>query len=483
MAQQKPKMNDMLVVLPGITGSVLEKQGVTYWGPAPRGILNYVTSSGHTIDALRLARDDPDYDDGIRATRLVPYTLAPGLASFDGYTGIKTHLLARLQLSPGDAGKEDGPAANYFEFPYDWRRDNRLIASRLRALIDRELPKWRRHTDNPDAKVIFLAHSMGGLIARYYVEVLKGFRDTKALITFGTPHRGSINAIDYLANGYRKAGISLGRLTSVMRSLPSVYQLLPRYRAVQDAQGLWTKVSETDIRNIDRAKALDAARFYSEIDENYEANRKVDGYDVELLPIFGWGHQTLQSAFVKPDRSVEVRNNVLPPDVEDVFQNGDGTVPRVSAIPIELNAKPPRWWPVNQKHATIQNNKILIENLAQVLAALQGKLAVPARALPAAEDDRGLELQVDQIFSSDEPVAMTVKLNSKQDPGGVSVAVQSVSDTGVHTVPLKETGGAWSGEVAGLPPGTYRASVQLEHPAAGPPDAVSDMFEVLRQDS
>ena len=482
MAQQKPKINDMLIMLPGITGSVLEKQGITYWGPAPIGILNYVTSFGHTIDALRLARDDPDYDDGIRATRLVPYTVTPGLASFDGYTGIKTHLFAMLQLSAGDAGK-DGPAANYFEFPYDWRRDNRLIAKRLHALIDRELPKWRKHTDNPDAKVIFLAHSMGGLIARYYIEVLKGFGDTKALITFGTPHRGSVNAIDYLANGYRKAGLSLGQLTSVMRSLPSVYQLLPRYRAVRDAQGMWTSVSETDIKDIDRAKASDAAKFYREIDENYEANKKADGYNVELLPIFGWGHATLQSAFVKPDRTVEVRNDVLPPDVEDVFQNGDGTVPRVSAVPVELNAKPPRWWPVNQKHATIQNNKILIENLAQVLTAFQGKLAVPARALPPAEDDTGVELQVDQVFSSDEPVAMTVKLNSKQDPGGVSVAIQSVSDTGIRTAELEETGSAWSGEVTGLPPGTYRASVQLEHQAAGPPDAVSDMFEVLRRNA
>jgi pimeloyl-ACP methyl ester carboxylesterase len=482
MAQEKSRINDLLIVLPGITGSVLERNGVACWGPAPSGILNYLTSFGNTIDALRLAHDDPDYDDGIRATRLVPYTVVPGLASFDGYTGIKTHLFAKLQLSAGEA-HTNGPAANYFEFPYDWRRDNRLIAKRLQCLIDRELPKWREHTDNPDAKVIFLAHSMGGLIARYYVEVFKGFANTKALITFGTPHRGSLNAIEYLAKGYRKAGVTLGQFTSVMRSLPSVYQLLPRYPAVRDAQGKWCSVSETEITNIDREKARDAAEFYKEIDEAYTKNKGADEYDVELLPIFGWGHQTRQSALVLPNLSVELRNDLLPPSVEDVFQNGDGTVPRVSAIPIELNAKPLRWWPVNQKHATIQNNRILIENLAQTLTALQGRLDVPARALPQVESERRIELEIDQVFSSDEPVAMTVKLYSRNDPGDVSVEIQSVSDIGDRTLRLKESGGAWTGEVTGLPPGTYRASVQLGNQTAGPPDAVNDIFEVLRQHS
>lgn len=101
----------MLIVLPGITGSVLEKNDTACWGPAPSGILNYITSFGKTIDTLHLARDDLDYDDGIRATRLIPYTVVPGLASFDGYTGIKTHLFTKLQLGAGGADK-NGPAAD-----------------------------------------------------------------------------------------------------------------------------------------------------------------------------------------------------------------------------------------------------------------------------------------------------------------------------------------------------------------------------------
>ena len=45
---------------------------------------------------------------------------------------------------------------------------------------------------------------MGGLVSRYYLEVLGGWRDTRRLITFGTPYRGSLNAVDFAANGFSK---------------------------------------------------------------------------------------------------------------------------------------------------------------------------------------------------------------------------------------------------------------------------------------
>jgi triacylglycerol esterase/lipase EstA (alpha/beta hydrolase family) len=70
---------------------------------------------------------------------------------------------------------------------------------------------------------------MGGLIARYWLEVEGGWRDCRALITLGTPHRGSVQALSYLANGYRKLVVDL---TEVMRSMTSVHQLLPIYPAV-----------------------------------------------------------------------------------------------------------------------------------------------------------------------------------------------------------------------------------------------------------
>jgi hypothetical protein len=194
---------------------------------------------------------------------------------------------------------------------------------------------------------------MGGLVARYYIEVLGGFTYTRALITFATPHGGSVDTIQYLANGYRKLGVQLSRLTAALRSLPSLYQLLPRYQAIRDTDGQWKRVFETaeEINHIDRTRAKEAYRFYLELDSHFQSNRKCDDYSVEILPTFGWGHETLQSAFVTSEGNVHVRMD-LPPSVDRVFANGDETAPRVSAIPIHLNNKPLQWCPVNQRHAT-----------------------------------------------------------------------------------------------------------------------------------
>ena len=55
----------------------------------------------------------------------------------------------------------------------------------------------------PDYQIWEIAayvRSMGGLVSRYFLEVLEGWRDARALLTFGTPYRGSLNALDALAS-------------------------------------------------------------------------------------------------------------------------------------------------------------------------------------------------------------------------------------------------------------------------------------------
>jgi len=475
-------MNHMLVILPGITGSALSRNGLEIWGPAPTAVAAYLRSLGRSLDWLPLKHeDDPEYDDGIRATRLVPYTLVPGLYRFDGYSGLKRHLHERFKLIDGDPHDGQGAPANYFEFPYDWRKDNAISAVGLKQLIDRELPKWRAYNDSPDAQVIFVAHSMGGLVARYFIEVLKGYPCTRALVTFGTPHRGAPQAIDYLVRGYRKAGIELRRLTAVLQSLPSTYQLLPRYAALRDVDGQWKRVFETthDLAKIDRVRAKQAYSFYERIELAHAGNRDDPEYRVEMLPLVGWGHDTTQSARVDPDGHVEIGVD-LPATVDSVFANGDGTVPRVSAVPPEFNDKPARWWMINQKHATMQNNADMLANLTQIVSAMQGDLRQPARALGDSAE-RGIGLQLDDVFESGEPVVIRVTTHGIQEARGITARVQSTdAESPCRELSLAPapTGNLWTTEVVGLPAGSYRVSIHPE--AAGAPrDPVIDVFEVM----
>ena len=63
---------DILVLIPGITGSVLERDGRDVWGTSIEGVLRGLFSGGQTIQDLSPPDDDPEADDigdGACATR------------------------------------------------------------------------------------------------------------------------------------------------------------------------------------------------------------------------------------------------------------------------------------------------------------------------------------------------------------------------------------------------------------------------------
>ena len=240
---KQTKMKDIVVILPGLMGSVLEKNGEVLWNTSRKTIFQVVTSLGARLKDLKLQTDDPyggDIGDGIKPTGLIEDThLIPGFCKIDGYNKTSKLITNNFQVIEGDIYNDpEEKAANFYHFPYDWRRDNRANAHILKRLLDKRLYQWRNSAQGTkDAKVIILAHSMGGLISRYYLEVLGGWQDCKALFTFGTPYRGSVNAINILANGLKKGSIDLGeifKLKEVIPTLTSIYQLMPRYKALKN---------------------------------------------------------------------------------------------------------------------------------------------------------------------------------------------------------------------------------------------------------
>jgi len=216
----RTKMPHVIVLLPGITGSVLTKNGDVVWGySAPTAVKSLFTNGAYISKALALPHDDPtadDLGDGVVATGLMPdLHLLPGIWKIDGYTKVADGIQATFDVTEGK---------NFFRFPYDWRRDNRVAARKLARATHDWLNNWRESSNNPDAKLILVAHSMGGLVSRYFLECMEGWKVTRALITFGTPYRGSLNAVDGLANGLKKGPWDLSVLA---RQLTGLYQLLP----------------------------------------------------------------------------------------------------------------------------------------------------------------------------------------------------------------------------------------------------------------
>jgi hypothetical protein len=116
-------MTDVVVLLPGITGSVLrDSRGRDLWAPTAGAAARALVTLGRSITDLELRGEDAD--DGVTAPMMVPdLHLIPGLWKVDGYSKISGYLQQQFAVTPGK---------NFFAFPYDWRRDNRVAARRLK---------------------------------------------------------------------------------------------------------------------------------------------------------------------------------------------------------------------------------------------------------------------------------------------------------------------------------------------------------------
>jgi len=450
-------MPDVVVLLPGILGSVLQKDGEDLWAPTAGATFRALT--GQTdLQSLALAADPEDVDDvgdGIRAVRLFPDVhLIPGLWKIDGYSHISQWLRATFDLDD---------QANYFEFPYDWRRSNAVAARQLAMRSRGWLAQWREHSGHADAKLVLVCHSMGGLVARHFLEVLEGWKQTKALITFGTPYRGSLKALNFLANGFKKhlGPITLLDLTAVVRSLTSVYQLLPIYPCYDAGDGKLLKLTEAiGVPNLDRTKVSEAFKFHARI-----ANA-VDGHPVEtrtsryaIHPIVGTHQVTLQSATLV-DGALTVSTEYPGQDVD-----GDGTVPRVSATPIELGNNPHAMYAAAQ-HASVQNADAPLDQLSGILTGLTLDLDI-FKAEPIK-----LTLLVDDAYLTGEPVTICVR---PERPATALIATIGNVETGASIkLPMTDRGDGTHAAEQLLPPGTYRVRV-----AGGLAVPIADVFVVV----
>ena len=362
----RQSVEDVVVVLPGILGSELKRDGKVVWSSSRNGLFRNLLKRAGPVYELELDPDrfdDKEALDGVVAESLIPDThMIPGLWTIDGYS----KLASRIKDLPGvEPGRR-----NCFERPYDWRLDNRVAARRLAQLAEQWIDL------KSEARLVLVAHSMGGLVSRYFLEVLDGWRRTKGLITIGTPYRGSLQALDFVANGLSRGigPVRLIDLTNVIRSLPSAYQLLPTYRCWSQEVGDFLELSEVEeIPGIDSGKLAKARAFHQEIEDAAAANAKIEEY-VErrytIDPIAGVNQPT--PAVSRARRRPGPRCSE---SYRDEDRDGDGRVMREIATP-EQQLRPVY---ANQRHAALQNDDAVITQIQAILSTPRSELRdVPA---------------------------------------------------------------------------------------------------------
>lgn len=219
-----------VILIHGVMGSKLKDRqgGKELW---PGGMTRLMG-----FDYRDLALDiDPDTLQPV-PSRFDAYELTNKVAGRDYYDAITRTLVEAggyrhaVPGTPVKAGQR-----HYYVFLYDWRYDNVQSARKLSRFIE----QIRKDHTNPDLKVDIIAHSMGSLIARYYLRYgeqdvldsdaltvnLHGRSRLRRMILLGPPNLGSVEAIKSFIDG-REVGYK--RIpTEVLVTMPSVYQLFP----------------------------------------------------------------------------------------------------------------------------------------------------------------------------------------------------------------------------------------------------------------
>jgi len=189
-----------------------------------------------------------DYSD--IAFDIDPKTLIPMSNNIEAYaiseSAVGKDFYGKIVQTLGDAAgykyakvgqAVDPKQKNYYVFHYDWRQDNVISAGQLADFID----QIQEDYGNPDLKVDIVAHSMGGLISRYYIRYGKqdvindndfdkkitmyGGDHVRRVILLGTPNLGSVKTLNLFIDGVDIGLKQIG--TETLATMPSLYQLFP----------------------------------------------------------------------------------------------------------------------------------------------------------------------------------------------------------------------------------------------------------------
>ena len=310
LAKEEDPNRNPVIVIPGILGSTLvdPNTGIVAWGEIGRGLENpkkdeeirriaLPMQEGKTFQELK---DNLVAEDALESVKITIYGITVEVNTYSdilkslGVGGFRNE-------DYGESKKVDYGNRHYtsFQFAYDWRRDLVEAAKRLhayilekRAYVQEEIAK-RHGIENRDVKFNIIAHSMGGLVVRYYLRygtadlpddgslpplTWEGCRYVNKVILIGTPNGGSIDSFHQLVEGTHLAPGLPSFDAAILGTMPAVYQLLPR------------------------------KRHGHLISLNGNTEEFLDPYDPELWIKMGWG-------LADPDRDPTLR--ILLPDVKD----------------------------------------------------------------------------------------------------------------------------------------------------------------------
>lgn len=299
---------------------------------------------------------------------------------------------------------------NVKAFWYDWRQDLARIADVLRKQID----VWF----GADAPAHLVAHSMGGLVSRTYIQRYpERWRKGGRLVMLGTPNHGSFAIPQVITGAYdtiRKLALldlthSRRDLCDILNTFPGSLQMLPSPLVMQPMErmyqaGLWSAWGVPQ-------KILNLARTSHE-----RLAKVVDGARMSYIA----GCNQVTKVDVKDWSRL---------DQEDAYRDsleGDGTVPHALGFLSDGRTRIPTYF-IECSHGALPNHAEVITATQQILAT--GKCSLPTtipKKRAAAEVATRAAVKVTREQAEEESLRLlSRKINARSRAAG-----------GVHETPL-----------------------------------------------
>lgn len=284
--------------------------------------------------------------DGYRNNNLIsdPVIIIPGIMGSASVGGklyldpiFKTYI--NLINSLDQNGYQEN--INLFRFPYEWRNSNVITANLLKQKIQEVIDKTKV------SKVDLVAHSMGGLISRSYIEGENYQNNIDQLITLGTPHKGSPKA--YLkweaGEGFENFLDRVGKKLFTIEAKHEGYDNLKEY-----IQKKVLSVGEL-LPDYDYLKKNGEIKYYpdeyprNDFLENLNEQINADKLDkINFINIISKNKSTISKFRVVENTENDLWEHGMPENYYDKntdqgieYDNGDGTVPLESASGIDAN--------------------------------------------------------------------------------------------------------------------------------------------------
>ncbi|MFB8044417.1 esterase/lipase family protein [Streptomyces hydrogenans] len=447
---------DAVLVVPGIMGTELYEAatGRMLWGMSKVAEYAVRWDLENGMDALALTDDERAGRFGRVVSGRLLRTPAwmPLSDGFEPYTPlVKSLRKTVLHQSAVD------------EFGYDWRLPVEHSAKLLADKIDQHLTAWRAHPacraavraapDQRPARIVLVAHSMGGLVTAALGLIPGALDDVRAVLTVGTPFHGAVKAMEILNSGRGMLGLPAKNLSRMARTLPGVHDLLPSYRCLDTGDDV-VALTPGDVEAIggDRELGEYAFRLHARLEKvELPGHRIVEGiaqHTTQSLRIRDGVVEARHVAYDRHDDGELLRDEIG--RLVEYDHGGDGTVYRYSTTHGDVET-----YPVAQQHAALAVT-------GSVLDFARGLLTGNRRGARLGGTDVGLDTP-DRV-----PVGtpFEVVARTEQDPGRVSCLVE---DAGAETLqdpvrrplltPAPGEGALLSARVLLDEPGLYRVKV------------------------